>query len=139
MLSGLRIQCCSELWYRSEMRLRSHIAVVIALIRPLALELPCATGVALKRKKNCTVNSSSQKNSSSSCSICTILFSLALISLWPFCESSVFQPTPAPVLAVASLGIQATPFCSSQSWGGVGECLLCVHFTQPSSGLSCIV
>ena len=28
-LSGLRIQCCSELWYRSQMWLRSGIAVAL--------------------------------------------------------------------------------------------------------------
>ena len=28
-LSGLRIQHCCELWYRSQMQLRSHIAVAV--------------------------------------------------------------------------------------------------------------
>ena len=42
LLSGLRIWCCRELWYR---------LAVTATIRPLAWELPCATGVALKRKE----------------------------------------------------------------------------------------
>ena len=56
-LSGLRIWCCHELWGRSQMRLRSRIALAVAwpvaaaLIRPLAWELPCASGMALKKKK----------------------------------------------------------------------------------------
>ena len=28
-LSGLRIQCCLELWYRLQTRLRSHLAVSV--------------------------------------------------------------------------------------------------------------
>ena len=39
---GLAIQRCSELWRGS---------AAVALIRPLARELPYAAGVALKRKK----------------------------------------------------------------------------------------
>ena len=43
-----------ELWYRSQMWLRSHVAVPVArpaattLIQPLAWDLPYAVGVALK-------------------------------------------------------------------------------------------
>ena len=40
--SGLRIQCCHELWCRP---------TAVAPIRPLAWELPYAVGAALKRKK----------------------------------------------------------------------------------------
>ena len=29
-LSGLRIQCCHDLWYRSQMKLESGIAVALA-------------------------------------------------------------------------------------------------------------
>ena len=72
-LSGLRIQCCCELWCRSQMQLRSCIAVSCdagrrcssdpallwlwcrpadtAPIRPVALKLRYASGVALKRPK----------------------------------------------------------------------------------------
>ena len=28
-LSGLRSQCCHELWYRSQKQLRSHVAVAV--------------------------------------------------------------------------------------------------------------
>jgi len=42
LLSGLQIWCCCELWCRP---------AAAAPIRPLAWELPYATGVALKRKK----------------------------------------------------------------------------------------
>ena len=50
-LNGLRIQRCCELWYRSQTRLGSHVAVAIALIQPLAWEPLYAVGVALKKKK----------------------------------------------------------------------------------------
>ena len=56
LLSGLRIQCCHELWCRSQTRLRSGIAVAVckpaavAPIRPLACRLPYVTGVALESK-----------------------------------------------------------------------------------------
>ena len=46
-LSGLRIWHCCELWCRLQMRLRSGVAV--ALIQPLAWELPYTMGAALKR------------------------------------------------------------------------------------------
>ena len=42
LLSGLRIQCCYELWGRP---------AAAAPIQPLACELPYAAGVALKKKK----------------------------------------------------------------------------------------
>ena len=51
LLSGLRIRHCHELWCRSQMQLRSHVAVAVALIQPLAWEPPCALGVVLKSKK----------------------------------------------------------------------------------------
>ena len=50
-ISGLGIGICPELWYRSQMWLRSGVAealAAIALIRPLAWEPPYAVGVALK-------------------------------------------------------------------------------------------
>ena len=47
--SGLRIQCCYELWCRSQMQFGSQVAV--AVIRPLAWEPPHAMGVAVKRQK----------------------------------------------------------------------------------------
>ena len=58
-LSGLMIQHCHELWCRSQMQLGSGVDVAVvclatvatALIQPLAWELPCAKGVALKRPK----------------------------------------------------------------------------------------
>ena len=48
-LSGLRISCCLELWCRSQTPLRSYIAV--AVVPPLAWELPYATSAALKSPK----------------------------------------------------------------------------------------
>ena len=56
VLSGLRIQCCHELWCRSQMQLESGVAVAAAQARgnssePLAWELPYAEGAALKRQK----------------------------------------------------------------------------------------
>ena len=56
LLSGLRIWC-HELWRRSQIGLRSGIAVVwprpatTALIQPLAWEPPCAVDVALKSQE----------------------------------------------------------------------------------------
>ena len=56
-LSGLRIQSCGELWYRSQTRLGSQVAVAVAraaavaLIGPLAWEPPYAAGAALKSQK----------------------------------------------------------------------------------------
>ena len=41
-ISGLRIQCCHELWRRP---------AAVPLIGPLAWEPPYATGAALKRKR----------------------------------------------------------------------------------------
>ena len=65
LLSGLRIRRCHELWCRLQMRLRSGVAVAVAVveaggyssapIRPLAWEPPYSAGVALekaKRQKN---------------------------------------------------------------------------------------
>ena len=57
LISGSGIRHCLELWCRLQMRLRSYIAVAVAvagsysLIRLLAWELPYATGAALKRQK----------------------------------------------------------------------------------------
>ena len=54
LLIGLRIWHCHKLQHRSQMWLRSSIAVAVvqawaaALIQPLVWELPCATGVAIK-------------------------------------------------------------------------------------------
>ena len=52
-LSELRIQHYSELWCRSQMQLRSDVAVAagVALIKPLAWEPPYAMGTALKKRK----------------------------------------------------------------------------------------
>ena len=51
-LSGLRIWHCPRLWHRSQMRLVFGVAVAAALLRLfLAWELPCTTGVALKKEK----------------------------------------------------------------------------------------
>ena len=49
-LSGLRIHHYHELWCRSQMRPRFGLAV--APNQPLAQELPCAAGAALKIKAN---------------------------------------------------------------------------------------
>ena len=57
ILSRLRIQCGCKLRCWSQMGLRSSITVAVAQavaaapLRPLVQECPCATGVALKRKK----------------------------------------------------------------------------------------
>ena len=67
-LSGWRIQCCCELGCRSQTRLGSWLwcrLAAVAPIRPLAWELPCSAGVALKRqkkKKSLTLNSSQGPN-----------------------------------------------------------------------------
>ena len=55
-LSGLEIQCCHDLWYRSCILDPSllwlwHRLAAVAPIQPLAWGLPYATGVALKRGK----------------------------------------------------------------------------------------
>ena len=58
-LSGLSIQCCRELQYRSQMQLWSNLALLwlwhrpaaAALIRPLAWEPPYLAGTALKSQK----------------------------------------------------------------------------------------
>ena len=56
-ISGLRIQHCYELWCRLQTQLLPGIAVLccrlaaVAWIGPLAWELPCAMGMALKSKK----------------------------------------------------------------------------------------
>ena len=54
-LSGLQMRCGCKVHCRSQKRLRSCVAVAVAAaapIQPLAWELPCAAGAALKRKKN---------------------------------------------------------------------------------------
>ena len=62
LLSGLRIWCCRELWYRSQTRLGFgllwlwHRPAATAPIRPLAWELLYAVGVALKKKDKKTNN-----------------------------------------------------------------------------------
>ena len=52
-LSGLRIWCCRELWCRAQMCLGAGVVAMatLALIRPLAWELPYAASTALKRQK----------------------------------------------------------------------------------------
>ena len=49
-LSGLRIQHCCKLQCRSQMQLGSGVAVAL-VIPSLALKIPYAAGVPLKRKK----------------------------------------------------------------------------------------
>ena len=57
LLSELRIRCCCELWYMSQTRLGSHLAVAVAqpaavaLVWPLAWELPYTEDIALKKGK----------------------------------------------------------------------------------------
>ena len=57
-LSGLRIWCCHELWYRLQTRLGSSVAGLwhrlgaVAPILPLAWQLTYAADVALKSKIN---------------------------------------------------------------------------------------
>ena len=57
LLSGLRIQCCCELWCKLQMRIGSALLwlwcrpAATAPIRPLAREPPYATGAAVKRQK----------------------------------------------------------------------------------------
>ena len=57
LLSGLRIWCCRELWWRSKTWLDPawlwlwRRPAAIALIRPLSWEPPYAAGAALKSKK----------------------------------------------------------------------------------------
>ena len=59
-LSGSRIQCCLELWYRLQTQLGSGVALAlvwagslepVTLIWPLAWELLYAMGTAIKKKK----------------------------------------------------------------------------------------
>ena len=65
LLSGLRMQCCHELWCRSQTQLRFGVAwldlarswiwlgcrtAAAAPIQPLAWEPPYATGAALKKE-----------------------------------------------------------------------------------------
>ena len=50
--NGLRIWCCHELWCRLKRRLGSQVtAAAVAPVRPLAWELPCAMGAALKKQE----------------------------------------------------------------------------------------
>ena len=57
LFSGLRIQHCHELWFRSQWWLRFHVGVAvvrtatIAPILPLSWESPYTSGADLKRKK----------------------------------------------------------------------------------------
>ena len=57
-ITGLRIQCCWELWCRLQMRLDPTLlwlwrrAAATALTEPLAWEPPYAIGAARKRQKN---------------------------------------------------------------------------------------
>ena len=50
LLSKLRFHYCHELWCRSQMWLWHRLAAM-ALIQPLAWELPYTTGAALEKKK----------------------------------------------------------------------------------------
>ena len=65
LLTGLRMQCCPELWYKSQMQLRSGIAVIVVYTSNYSSDstpsyssdstpsvgMPYATGEAIKRKK----------------------------------------------------------------------------------------
>ena len=57
LLSGLQIQCCCKLWHRSQMWLRSGVAVAVAWasavapIGPLVQELPYVAGAAMTKKR----------------------------------------------------------------------------------------
>ena len=51
LLSGLRIQRCHKLQHRSQMWLRSGVALACSLIRPLAQQLAYVAGTAVKKKK----------------------------------------------------------------------------------------
>ena len=51
-ISGLRIQCCRELWCRSQMQLGSGMAVAVVW--------PHTEGAALKRQTNKQIESSLQ-------------------------------------------------------------------------------
>ena len=57
LISGSGIQCCCEVWYRSQMRLRSRIAMAVVQANGYSSDLtpslgtPYATGVALKSKQ----------------------------------------------------------------------------------------
>ena len=63
-LIRLRIGCCPDLWYRSQTRLRSGIAVAVAVatavvrIQTLAWELSYATNVWLYKEKKKKIRSS---------------------------------------------------------------------------------
>ena len=56
-ISGLRIWPCRELWYRSQMRFGSGVAMLwcrpaaVALIQPLVWEILYTVGAALKNKQ----------------------------------------------------------------------------------------
>ena len=60
LLSGLRIRCCCELWYRSQMWLWLRL-VATAPIGPLALEPPYAMGAAAALKKDQKKKSTNNK------------------------------------------------------------------------------
>ena len=49
-LAGWGIQHCRELWCRLQMRLRYHVAVPVAVIRPLAWKLTYAASAAQSKK-----------------------------------------------------------------------------------------
>ena len=66
LLSGLRIQCCRELWYTSCRRGSDlvflwlwHRPGAAAVIQPIAWKLAYAMGAALKRQK---LNKNNNKN-----------------------------------------------------------------------------
>ena len=51
LLSGLGIQYCCELWYRSQMQLGRILQQLQLQFQPLAWKLPYAVGAALKKQK----------------------------------------------------------------------------------------
>ena len=79
LLSGLRMQCCHELWYRLQMQFGldpallwlCHRPAVEAPIRPLARELPHAMGRNLKKSETLgpMLNPQLKQNLRSLCSL----------------------------------------------------------------------
>ena len=60
LLSGWRIQCCCELWCRSQMRLGSAIAVVVAYASSCSSDLTTRLGTSICRK--CGTKKKKKKN-----------------------------------------------------------------------------
>ena len=89
-LSGSRIQCCLELWCRSQTRLALlwlwRRPKATALIRSLAWEPPYATGVALEKPKSQKAKKKKKKKERKEDKFCTS----PCVCLWKF-TSEVFK------------------------------------------------